>query len=123
MTVFQPWALWSEEAGHSPQIPPHAFVAGLLEKARMKEGERLLDVGAGIGFISIPAAHQFEWPGSVVALEPADDSRRELARLSEGLGVDAIRVAGGEAERLPLGDSTVDAVIMRSVLIYVADKA
>ena len=78
MTVFQPWSIWSEEAGHSPKIPPHAFVADLIEKTRLEEGERLLEVGAGIGFIAVPAAHQFEWPGSVVALEPADDSRREL---------------------------------------------
>lgn len=123
MELFQSWSSWSKEGGHVPVIPPPRPVEEILDKAGIAEGQTVLDVGAGIGWVTIPAAHRLKSKGKVIALEPAEDSRTELLRYAQDLGVrDIITVMDGQAEDLPLDSETVDIVLTRSVLCYVANK-
>ena len=123
MELFQSWSSWSKDAGLVPTIPPPKPVEEILVKAGIEEGQTALDVGAGIGWIAIPAAHRLKSNGKVIALEPAEDSRSELLRYAQNLDVgDVITVVDGHADDIPLDSETVDAVLTRSVLIYVANK-
>jgi ubiquinone/menaquinone biosynthesis C-methylase UbiE len=64
----------------------------------------VLDLAAGTGLLSrmlVP------WVGSVVAVEPSEAMRRVLVQQ-----VPAAEVVAGEAERLPLADGSVDAVVV-----------
>lgn len=123
MELFQSWSSWSKEAGHTPVIPPPEQTKKILDKARIEDGQTLLDVGAGIGLNAIPAAERLKSNGKVIALEPAEDSRSELLRNAQDLDVaNVITIIDGHAENIPLGREIVDAVITRSVLIYVPNK-
>lgn len=123
MELFQSWSSWSKEGRHIPTIPPPRLIEEILDKAGIEEGQTILDVGAGIGLIAIPTAHRLKSNGKVIALEPAEDSRSELLRYAQDLDVgDVITVVDGRAEKIPLDSETIDAVLTRSVLIYVADK-
>lgn len=123
MEFFQSWLSWSKDGGHVPVIPPPRPVEEILDKAGIAEGQTVLDVGAGIGWVAIPAAHRLRSNGKVMALEPAGDSRTELLRYAQEWGVrDVITVVDGQSEDIPLGSETVDVVLTRSVLCYVTNK-
>ena len=123
MELFQSWSSWSKDAGHVPKIPPPRPIEEILDKAGLKEGQTVLDVGAGIGWVAIPAAHRLNSNGKVIALEPAEDSRTELLRYAQESDVgNFITVVDGQAEDIPLDSESVDVVLTNSVLIYVLNK-
>ena len=81
-----------------PPYPPAALDWLLPPGAR-----RVLDLGAGTGKLT----RQLVARGlDVVAVEPLDGMRAELARAVPGA-----RVLAGSAERIPLADGAVDAVL------------
>ena len=81
-----------------PPYPPAALDWLLPPGAR-----RVLDLGAGTGKLT----RQLVARGlDVVAVEPLDGMRAELARVVPGA-----RVLAGSAERIPLADGAVDAVL------------
>lgn len=77
----------------------------------------VLEIGAGDGvnFPAFPAA--INWLG----LEPNPDRRRHLAGRAAAYGHHA-PVITAPAERIPLGDASVDAVLATTVLCSVADQ-
>jgi arsenite methyltransferase len=96
----------------------------LLQKAGLKEGQVLLDVGAGDGLIAFGALEKLGPTGKVIL---ADISKPLLARAREGaeqMGVtDRCEFIEANAEDLSaIADESVDVVTTRSVLIFVADK-
>jgi arsenite methyltransferase len=90
----------------------------VLAGARLRRGLSVLDVGAGTGLLALEARRRVGESGRVIAVDTSTDALAECARPGIGLGLIA-----GDAVALPLPDECVDAVVMRSVLIYVADKA
>lgn len=96
----------------------------LLEKARVKEGMTLLDVGAGDGFVAFGALNKLGPTGKVILV---DISEPLLERAREAAGqMDALQqctFVKARVDDLPLRDESVDIVTTRSVLIYVDDKA
>ena len=77
----------------------------------------VLDVGSGTGLLALDAAHRVAASGSVVALDVSADALREPTHSGTN-----IRLVVGDAVSVPLADECVDAVVSRSVLIYVIDK-
>lgn len=124
MEVFQSWSTWSKDCGqHIPQLPPLRPVTEILNEAGVAEGQTVLDVGAGIGWVTIPIADRVKPNGKVIALEPAEDSRKELLRYAQNFDVeDLVSIVDGEAKEVPLDNEAVDIVITRSVLCYVEGK-
>jgi SAM-dependent methyltransferase len=80
---------------------PQAAVAWLLEHA---PGGDVLDLAAGTGKLTEVIAAT---GARVTAVEPLDGMRRELAAT-----VPSARLLAGSAEQIPLGDGTVDAVLV-----------
>lgn len=90
-------AMWSSEINDS-----------VVDLADPTPGERALDIGAGMGPGAVLAASR---GARVVAVEPTPFMRRVLAgrrRISRHGG--RIEVSDGSAERLPVGDDSVDVV-------------
>jgi SAM-dependent methyltransferase len=81
-----------------PPYPPEALDWLLPAGAR-----RVLDLGAGTGKLTRQLAARGL---DVVAVEPAEGMRAELARVRPG-----IPVLAGSAEQIPLDDGAVDAVL------------
>jgi arsenite methyltransferase len=96
----------------------------VIAGARLRRGMRVLDVGAGTGLLALETGRRVKESGTVIALDVSTDALRECSRATRGASPAAqLTYVGGDAVALPLPDACVDAVIARSVLIYVTDKA
>jgi arsenite methyltransferase len=91
----------------------------VLANARLRNGDIVADVGAGTGLLTVAAAERVAPDGEVLAIDVSVDALEELRRVCTSANVFYLV---GSADVLPLPDGSVDAVVMRSVLIYVYDK-
>lgn len=98
--------------------------ARVLTAADVKEGDVVLDVGAGDGLIAFGALPLVGETGKVVFSDVSQDLldvSRELAGQAGAL--DRTEFVRAAAEDLaPVADQSVDVVTTRSVVIYVTDK-
>ena len=92
----------------------------VLDGARLEPGAAIADVGAGTGLLTLGAAERVGPDGDVIALDISVDALEELR--ANALAPN-IAYLVGRADVLPLPNASVDAVVTRSVLIYVDDKA
>ena len=93
----------------------------VLAGARLGRGMTVVDVGAGTGLLALDAARRVGELGRVIALDVSYPSLAECQRLQRP--GDPLAAAVGDAASLPLADQSAEAVVTRSVLIYVVDKA
>jgi ubiquinone/menaquinone biosynthesis C-methylase UbiE len=95
----------------------------VLRGARLRSGHRIVDLGAGTGLLALAARRRVKRSGCVVAVDISADARAECRRLAEpAADVAPVVYAVGDALQLPLASASVDVVMTRSVLIYLADK-
>jgi arsenite methyltransferase len=92
----------------------------VLQAASLQPGDTVLDVGAGLGLLTL-AAHERIGDGWVIAVDPSVGALEELLRLAHDVGSNGIMYLVGDADVLPLPDDSVDAVILRSVFVHVRD--
>jgi arsenite methyltransferase len=92
----------------------------ILAAARIEHGATVADVGAGTGLLTLGAVERVGPNGDVIALDISVDALEELRANTAASNISYLV---GQAEVLPLRDNSVDAVVTRSVLIYVDDKA
>lgn len=128
-----PWAAWLAERRHGgdPELLRRQleFLAPIRDQvvanAALGAGYRVLDVGAGDGLIAFAAAEAVGPTGHVIFSDVSPDlldTCRDVAR-QHGL-LDRYRFVQAPARDLsPIADEAVDAVTLRSVLIYETDKA
>lgn len=95
----------------------------LIDGARLRSGDDVLDAGCGTGLLALAALEAVAPDGVVTGLDISADALDELGRLGEALGQSArLRTVHGRVERLPFRSAEFDALLERSVLIYVDDK-
>jgi arsenite methyltransferase len=92
----------------------------VLDAAEIEPGETVADVGAGTGLLTLGAVERVGADGEAIAIDISADALDELRANTDAPNVSFLL---GAAETLPLPDRSVDAVVTRSVLIYVKDKA
>ena len=94
-----------------------------VERLRLKEGARVLDVACGTGASAIPAAERVGPAGSVLAIDLAE-RLLELGRAkSEKLDLTNIEFRLGDMERLGLPNASFDAVICVFGIFFLDDMA
>jgi ubiquinone/menaquinone biosynthesis C-methylase UbiE len=126
------WAAWILErrfGGDAEQAERALHELGrvrerVLGGAEIKEGDVVLDVGAGDGLIAFGALPLVAESGKVILADVSQDlldvSRGLASELDEG---DRCEFVLARAEDLtPLADESVDVVTTRSVVIYVKEK-
>lgn len=86
----------------------------VLKGAKIRKGNRVLDVGAGTGLLALGARKRVKETGRVIAVDISSDALVECG--SE------IEPVLGDVLALPFRDESFDVVLTRSVLIYVEDK-
>jgi arsenite methyltransferase len=97
----------------------------VLDKARLRPDDTLLDVGTGDGLIAFGALERLGPSGRVIFSDISQDLLDHCRKAADAEGLlDRCRFVLAAADRLTgVTDVSVDAVTTRSVLIYVKDKA
>ena len=97
-------------------------VDGVMSRAGLTSGERVLDLGTGTGAVAERAAEVVGPGGRVVAI----DISPEMLRLARGRlaarGWSHVAMQEGRAETIPADDSSFDVVLASLSLMYVIDR-
>lgn len=94
----------------------------MLEDAGIGEGMRVLDVGCGVGDVSLLAAEAVGSTGTVVAIDQDPRSMGMAAERAAAAGFANIEFVEADVATLDLG-RTFDAVVGRLILMYLPDPA
>lgn len=96
------------------------FANALLDSARLRRGERVLDIACGTGVVTRLAAEQVGPDGAVAGLD-INPGMLGVARSVASSGV-AIEWHEASAEALPLADESFDVVLSSLGLQFVPDR-
>jgi arsenite methyltransferase len=96
----------------------------VLDRARLRPGEWVLDVGSGDGLLGFGALHRVAPGGLVILDDISENLLSECTAVAQEAGVaDQLRFVRNDAADLrEVATGSVDAVLTRSVLLYVEDK-
>jgi len=99
-----------------------ALTQRLGELLDLRPNDTVLDVASGLGTSAIFLAERFGC--SVVGIDYGDEEVRTATERARVAGVaDRVRFERGDAERLPIADASVDAVICECAFCTFPDKA
>ena len=94
-----------------------------LEGLRLQAGDRVLDIGAGPGYVSFALAERLGPSGLVYALDRSADALAYLERLQHERGVRQIERIVGDAATLAPGSVAPNAALVTMVLHHADDPA
>ena len=94
----------------------------MLRRAGIERGMRVLDVGCGVGDVSLLAAALVGTSGTVLGIDRSPQAIETARRRSKAAGRDWVRFAAAELEAFST-EETFDAVIGRLVLMYLPEPA
>lgn len=90
--------------------------------AGLREGETVLDLGAGGGFDCFLAARQVGPKGHVIGVDMTPDMVSKARANAAKLGAANVDFRLGEIEHLPMADNTVDVILSNCVINLSPDK-
>lgn len=103
------------------QVQRAHLVASWFDALRLAPGQRLADVGAGPGFVSLAAAQRVGPTGVVYAIDRSAEALAFLARLQGERGIAHIERLVADAGALPAGRVRADAALLTMVLHHADD--
>ena len=109
---------WAEV---DPRFAP--VVDGVIARAALQPGERVLDIGTGTGAVAAKAAAAVGTSGSVLAIDPSPEMVALGHRRAGQPGIGSFQVEVGKAEAIPAEDESIDAVLASLSLMYAIDRA
>lgn len=107
------WVLFLPRGPHSPRR-----LEGVLLPGR---GERILEIGPGVGIHALPIASALSPDGVLEVLDMQQEMLDELQRRARDAGITNIVARAGDAQALPYPDHTFDAAYLVCVLGEVPD--
>lgn len=113
MPYYMRWVL------HLPRGPQSAH--GLARALEPRSGERVLEIGPGVGIHALPTASALLPGGTLDVLDLQQDMLNDLMRRATGRGLTNIVPRQGDAQRLPYPDHGFDAAYLISVLGEIPD--
>ncbi len=93
-----------------------------LDELGIAEGQKVADIGSGIGYYAVPIAKKVGANGKVFAVEVQKDLIAKLKSSATQEGVHNIEVIWGNAEKIGgtnIHDSSMDRVIVSNVLFQI----
>jgi ubiquinone/menaquinone biosynthesis C-methylase UbiE len=122
------WAKWLDEADgegaagdRQLRILRSQVRDRVVHKAGLKAGSRVLDLGCGMGFLSLEAARLVGPEGLVFAVDSSPEALDKLMDRAGKMGLGNLRTLRADISSVPLDVGAVDAVVARSVLSYMPD--
>ncbi|MBP1777566.1 MAG: SAM-dependent methyltransferase [candidate division NC10 bacterium] len=98
-----------------------AATDALAEMARLRPGQRVLDVGAGVGGPARRLAHKYG--ARVCGVELSESVYQTAVALTALVGLqDHVQFRQGSALALPFADGIFDVVVMQHVAMQIAEK-
>ncbi len=126
------WAAWLRHRRFGGDASAQAVMLQRLQQishqvighAQLRPSDHLLDVGCGDGLVGFSAMTQLP-TGQVTFSDVSSELLSQCEEIARTLGLaDRCHFIKADAAQLqPISDGAVDVVAMRSVLIYVSDKA
>src|SRR5215213_7979468 len=86
---------------------------------RPRAGETIVDVGSGLGHLTIELSRAVGDAGEVIGVDPSVDMRTAAATQCDGLS--NVRIFDGTAAALPLDDGSADGAASLQVFEYLSD--
>src|SRR6478672_10339021 len=94
----------------------------VLRRAGISKGMRVLDIGCGVGDVSMIAARLVGPTGSVLGIDRAGEALDSAKRRAAGGGYDWLRFAVADLHTFTTSER-FDAVMGRFILMYLTDAA
>lgn len=110
---------WDEV--YARQVQRAGLIADWMEALQLEAGDRVLDVGAGPGYVSLALADRVGPDGVVYALDRSTDALAFLERLQSDRGLRQIRRLVADAATLQAADLRADAALVAMVLHHADD--
>ena len=103
---------------------PHPFITRdrLREILEPRAGERLLEVGPGTGYYSLPAAGWLSPGGSLDVADVQPEMLEHTMRRARETGIGNITPTRADARELPFADDTFDGAYLVTVLGEIPDQ-
>jgi ubiquinone/menaquinone biosynthesis C-methylase UbiE len=98
-------------------------VAGVLARAQLRPGERVLDLGTGTGAIAERASGLVGPGGEVIGLDISPEMLAVAERRASALGLGNVTFMRGRAEAIPAPDSAFDVLLASLSLMFAIDRA
>jgi SAM-dependent methyltransferase len=102
---------------------PHPFItrSRLREALAPLPGERILEVGPGTGYYSLPVAQWLAPQGTLDIFDLQPKMLEHTLARAKKQGIENIRATAGDAQKLPFPDATFDGAYLTVVLGEIPD--
>jgi SAM-dependent methyltransferase len=106
---------------HEAKTGAGAVTAVLLDRARLRPGDVVLDVGSGYGEPGLSAAAQVGHDGHVTCLDISGDMLAFAEERARTAGLSNVKFIEADIETAELEPDSYDVVLSRAVLMYASD--
>lgn len=94
----------------------------VLNRACLKTGDTLLDVGTGRGLLAFGAYERMNGSGKVIASDMFSECIEDCKNAAIACNIEDMEFLVSSADSIDLPDNSVDVVVMRSVLVHILNK-
>jgi ubiquinone/menaquinone biosynthesis C-methylase UbiE len=96
----------------------------ILDRAKIKEGDTIIDIGAGSGLLSFGAYERLNGKARFIISDAFQDCVDECRRVAKECGIeDTMEFMLIDASKINLPENSVDVIVMRSVLVHILEKS
>jgi enediyne biosynthesis protein CalE5 len=115
--VASGWEKWDEFFDRSMTFLNHR----LIGDARLRPGQRVLDLGSGTGYPALLAAQVVGPQGTVIGMDLAEQMLAVAERKARRLGLTNVTFRTGDVTDLPFDVASFDAVTSRFCLMFLPE--